>query len=133
MHEGRQSNVKNSWPGQPQEMMCCWQMFVLKFSTTLTMHKSSSALSMLRAAARGEQDSPEEQSLIEKLLKNAPQKASWSLSLQCQLGMAPWLPSPGPCASLTCCLPSAEKHLGFCLLSFRNQNRFSTSLPPLQG
>lgn len=92
-------------------MMCCGQMFVLKFSTALTVHKSSSALSMLGTAARGEQEQPQR----EKLLKHTPGKASCSLSLQCQLGTAlplPRLPSiPSPCASLTCCLPApSEKH-----------------------
>lgn len=114
--------------------MCCWQMFVLKFSTTLTMHKSSSALSMLRTTARGEQEQPWGIATKRKASEEHPWKRQLFtvLAVPAGHGPAPQLPSPAPCASLPCCLPSAEKHLGFSPLSYKDQNRFSTSFASLQ-
>lgn len=125
VQEGRQSNVKNSWLGQPQEMMCCWQMFVIKFSTTDYAHKSS-FLSMPRAAVRG---ATLGQPLRERLLKITRQSTNCFLSLQCQLGShCPWAATPKPlfqappAASLyqsmhnqACCLKAELLALPHCL------------------
>lgn len=96
-------------------MMCCGQMFVLKFSTTLTVHKSSSALSMLGTAARGEQEQPQGTAPKRKAPEAHPWKSQLLVVLAVPAGHSlplPQLPPiPSPCASLTCCLPSpSEKH-----------------------
>lgn len=98
MEEGRQSNVKNSWLGQPQEMMCCWKMFVLKFSRTPAMHKSSSSLRTPRAGVGEEQEQPRGTA--------TKRKASEVHTSKCQLliilavpawhSIAPGLPPPKP-------------------------------------
>lgn len=147
MHEGRQSNAKNSWLGQPQEMMCCGQMFVLKFSTTLTVHKSSSALQYgrnrgQRRAGTAPRNSPEEKSSrstpLEKPAARCPCSASWAQPVPPSAATHPQ-PLCQPHLLPPCTIREAQpgfqsdgSALGFGPLSYRDQNTFSTSFPLLQ-
>lgn len=115
--------------------MCCWQMFVLKFSTTLCIRAAAfSACQELQSDES--KSSPEGQPLRERLQNITTQNASCLLSLRCQLGTALSLgchPAPPRLPSAEHALPGFQLDgwtLGFGPLSYSDQDRVSTSLAP---
>lgn len=113
--------------------MCCWQMFVLKFSTTLTVHKSSSALSMLRTTARGEQEQPWGIATKRKASEEHPWKTQLFtvLAVPAGHGPAPQLPSPAPVPASPAASPQQRNILAspHCLMRTKTDFQLPFPLP----
>jgi len=71
MQEGRQSKVKNSWLGQPQEI-CCWQMFAFKVFHYRVCIKTAALSALLRTEFEGEWGRPKGWPLKEEHLQTTP-------------------------------------------------------------
>lgn len=76
MQEGRQSEVKNSWLGQPREI-CSWQMFALEVFHYQLCIRTAAHSALLQTEFEGERGSSKGWPLKEELLQTIPWNASW--------------------------------------------------------
>lgn len=107
VQEWRQSNVKNSWLGQPQKI-CCWQMFASKVFHYQICIKTAALSALLQTEFEGECGSPKGWPLEERFCRlhlempvgylcsgSVAQHCSWATilltaSLQQVMGKQPW-------------------------------------------